>query len=451
VDTFLENAIYSKEGEEAVIGSILIEGELIEDCLLESNQFYFSHNKIIFKAMRDTQEKGVPVDLVTVAEELKNVGQLESIGVSYLTDLANSVPNTDNFKHYEKMVLEHWKIREGAKKANELKEKLVAEKDFGQAQAILQDIEDIRSKGSRKKFNLAEALGRVYDQMEQVRGPLTGVDTGFTELNRLTSGWQRQNLVIVAARPSMGKTAFALNIANHGGQIRKDEKTGELKEGAVISIHSLETPEGDLLRRMMCAEGNIDANRMRNPMESFESMDWSKATIAMAKINELDLFINDDPVQSVADIYRDVKELRRDFPERDIVVIIDYLQLIKGNGRNKNNRQQEIADISRGLKQLARSLDCTVIALSQLSRAVESRQDKRPMMSDLRESGQIEQDADIVAFLYRDEYYQKDSEAKGITEVILGKQRNGPIGTVELAFVKEYNKFVTLERRHGDG
>ncbi|UTQ80005.1 hypothetical protein BC1_00053 [Bacillus phage BC-1] len=187
---------------------------------------------------------------------------------------------------------------------------------------------------------------------------------------------------------------------------------------------------------MICAEGNIDASKMRNPMQFFNGEDWSKSAMSMGVINQLDIHIDDEATQSVSDIYRTANELRKGNPDRDLVVIIDYLQLIKGSGKHGNNRQQEVAEISRSLKLMARKLDCTVIALSQLSRAVESRQDKRPMMSDLRETGAIEQDADLIVFLYRDDYYNKDSEAKNIIEVIIGKQRNGPIGTVELAFYK---------------
>ena len=268
-------------------------------------------------------------------------------------------------------------------------------------------------------------------------GDITGIPTGFAELDKMTAGFQRNDLIIVAARPSVGKTAFALNIAQNVAT-KTDEN---------VAIFSLEMGAEQLVMRMLCAEGNIDAQRLRTG--SLTDEDWGKLTMAMGSLSNAGIFIDDTPGVRVKEIRAKCRRLKQEQGGLGMI-LIDYLQLIQGSGRSGENRQQEVSEISRSLKALARELQVPVIALSQLSRGVEQRQDKRPMMSDIRESGSIEQDADIVAFLYRDDYYDKESENKNIIEIIIAKQRNGPTGTVSLAFVKEYNKFVNLERRFDD-
>ncbi|MGX5629068.1 replicative DNA helicase [Bacillus thuringiensis] len=438
---------YNQEAEEAILGAIFQDNSLLRGTIINESHLFFEQHKILFTIMKELHEKELPIEMIQVAEILKRKGQFDAIGgFRFVAHISECVVTTANFKHHEKIVLDHWKIRESIRKSGELQHVLANQKDFEKAQIILQDIEQIQTHSRKEKFSLRDAMVEVYEGMQKETGELTGVDTGYVALNVMTSGLQRQNLMIIAARPSLGKTAFALNVAKNAAKDPVDKSTGEIKKGAIVSIHSLETPTNDLLKRMICAEGNIDASKMRNPMQFFNGEDWSKSAMSMGVINQLDIHIDDEATQSVSDIYRTANELRKANPDRDLVVIIDYLQLIKGSGRHGNNRQQEVAEISRSLKLMARKLDCTVIALSQLSRAVESRQDKRPVMSDLRETGAIEQDADLIAFLYRDDYYNKDSEVKNIIEVIIGKQRNGPIGTVELAFIKEFNKFVNLER-----
>ncbi len=286
---------------------------------------------------------------------------------------------------------------------------------------------------------IKDVLLETYDRIEilqQTRGEITGIATGFSELDTMTAGFQRNDLIIVAARPSVGKTAFALNIAQNVAT-KTDEN---------VAIFSLEMGASQLVTRMLCAEGNIDAQRMRTG--ALEEEDWQKLSMAMGSLSKAGIYIDDTPGVKVGDIRAKCRRLKQD--KGLGMILIDYLQLIQGNGRGGENRQQEVSEISRTLKAIARELEVPVIALSQLSRGVESRQDKRPMMSDIRESGSIEQDADIVAFLYRDDYYDKESENKNIIEIIIAKQRNGPVGTVELAFVKEYNKFVNLDRRHDE-
>jgi replicative DNA helicase len=282
---------------------------------------------------------------------------------------------------------------------------------------------------------IRDILMETYQQIEQLhynQDGLRGIATGFVDLDRMTSGFQKSDLIIIAARPSMGKTAFALNVAQNVA----------MRTGETVAIFNLEMSAPQLVTRMIAAEGNIDAQVFRTGQLKEE--DWEKVTMAMSSLSEAPIFIDDTPGVSVFDIRA---KLRRLQSEHGLgLVIIDYLQLISGRGGD--SRQQEISEISRSLKLMARELNVPVISLSQLSRAVEQRQDKRPMLSDLRESGSIEQDADIVAFLYRDDYYNEDSEKKNIAEVIIGKQRNGPVGKVELLFLKNYNKFLSLETKY---
>ena len=273
--------------------------------------------------------------------------------------------------------------------------------------------------------------------MHNQKGEVTGIPTGFTELDKMTAGFQRNDLIIVAARPSVGKTAFSLNIAQNVAT-KTDEN---------VAIFSLEMGADQLVMRMLCAEGNIDAQRLRTG--SLTSDDWAKLTMAMGSLSNAGIYIDDTPGIKVNEIRAKCRRLKQ---EQGLgMILIDYLQLIQGSGKSGENRQQEVSEISRTLKGIARELQVPVIALSQLSRGVESRQDKRPMMSDIRESGSIEQDADIVAFLYREDYYDRETENKNTIEIIIAKQRNGSVGSVELAFVKEFNKFVNLERRFEDG
>ncbi|HLG27665.1 MAG TPA: DnaB-like helicase C-terminal domain-containing protein, partial [Paenisporosarcina sp.] len=257
-------------------------------------------------------------------------------------------------------------------------------------------------------------------------------------------GFQEEELIIIGARPSVGKTAFALNVANNAAQMRTNAK-GEHELGDVAAIFSLEMPRKQLLKRFIGFKGNIDGTSMRNARKNFKDGDWQSVTMAIGNLQNVDIKIFDKSGVDVNYIWGKVRKLKRQFEGRRILVIIDYLQLIQGGAEHKGNRMQEISEISRMLKHMARELKVSVIALSQLSRGVEQRQDKRPMLSDLRESGQIEQDADVIGFLYRDDYYDKESEATNIIEVILAKQRNGPIGTVNLAFVKEYQKFINID------
>ncbi|MGO4889043.1 replicative DNA helicase [Anaerobacillus sp. MEB173] len=433
------------EAEQAVIGAIFLEEQAIVTASerLAPEDFYRAAHQKIYTVMLDLAEKGEPVDLITVTAELQDRKWLEEIGgVSYLSDVANAVPTAANIDYYCQIVEEKSTLRRLIRVATTIAaDSYTAEEEVD---SILNDAEKTILEVAHRKntsafISIKDVLVETYDNIEMLQnrqGDITGIPTGFIELDRMTAGFQRNDLIIVAARPSVGKTAFALNIAQNVAT-KTDEN---------VAIFSLEMGAAQLVTRMLCAEGNIDAQRMRTGQ--LQEEDWTRLTMAMGSLSKAGIYIDDTPGIRVNDIRAKCRRLKQ---EKGLgMILIDYLQLIRGNGRSGENRQQEVSEISRSLKALARELEVPVIALSQLSRGVESRQDKRPMMSDIRESGSIEQDADIVAFLYRDDYYDKETENQNIIEIIIAKQRNGPVGTVELAFVKEYNKFVNLERRHDE-
>ncbi|MEI3611124.1 replicative DNA helicase [Pseudogracilibacillus sp. SO30301A] len=432
------------EAEQAVIGAIFLEPDVFSTASerIGPPDFYRASHEVIFEAMYKLFEKGEPIDIVTVTTLLANSDKLDIAGgVTYLTDLASSVPTAANIDYYSKIVEEKALLRRLINTATDIVTKTFSRED--EVEEVLDEAErSILEVSSRKNVNafkpIKDVLIEVYDNIEQLhhaKDDVTGIPTGYRDLDRMTSGFQRNDLIIIAARPSMGKTAFALNIAQNVA-INTDEN---------VAIFSLEMGADQLVSRMLCAEGNIDSQRLRTG--KLEQEDWGKLTMAMGSLSHAGIYIDDSPGIRVTDIRSKCRRLKQ---EQGLgMIIIDYLQLIQGSEHSRDNRQQEVSEISRSLKGLARELEVPLIALSQLSRGVESRQDKRPMMSDLRESGSIEQDADIVGFLYRDDYYDSESEQQNI-EIILAKQRNGPTGTVELAFVKEYNKFVDLDFRYGD-
>jgi replicative DNA helicase len=433
------------EAEQAVLGAIFLEPSsltLASEILIPEDFYRASHQKI-FNVMLKLNDLGKAVDLITVTEELAAAKLLEDTGgVTYLSDLAASVPTAANIEYYARIVEEKSLLRRLIRTATGIATDGYSRED--EVEALLSEAEkSIMEVAQRKNagafHNIKDVLVRTYDNIETMHnrvGDITGLETGFVDLDRMTAGFQRNDLIIVGARPSVGKTAFALNIAQNVAK-----KTGEN-----IAIFSLEMGAEQLVMRLLCAEGNIDAQRLRTG--SLTDEDWGKLTMAMGALANTGIYIDDTPGVRISDIRSKCRRLAQEHGLG--MILIDYLQLILGSGRSGENRQQEVSEISRSLKQLARELKVPVIALSQLSRGVEQRQDKRPMMSDIRESGSIEQDADIVAFLYRDDYYDKESEAKNIIEIIIAKQRNGPVGTVQLAFVKEYNKFVNIETRFDD-
>ncbi|MBO0998227.1 replicative DNA helicase [Bacillus sp. SD075] len=433
------------EAEQAVLGAIFLEPSslTVTSEVLIPEDFYRSSHQKIFNVMLKLNDEGKAVDLITVTEELAATKNLEEVGgVSYLSELAGSVPTAANIEYYARIVEEKSLLRRLIRTATNIAQEGYSREDeveelLGEAEKTIMEVAQRKNSGAFQ--NIKDVLVRTYDNIEVLttrKGDVTGIPTGFAELDRMTAGFQRNDLIIVGARPSVGKTAFALNIAQNVAT-----KTEEN-----VAIFSLEMGAEQLVMRMLCAEGNINAQNLRTG--SLTDEDWRKLTMAMGSLSNAGIYIDDTPGVRIGEIRSKCRRLKQEHGLG--MILIDYLQLIQGDGRSGDNRQQEVSEISRSLKALARELQVPVIALSQLSRGVEQRQDKRPMMSDIRESGSIEQDADIVAFLYRDDYYDKESENKNIIEIIIAKQRNGPVGTVSLAFVKEYNKFVNLERRFDD-
>ncbi|MCI0764681.1 replicative DNA helicase [Bacillus sp. TL12] len=430
--------IRNVEAEQSVLGSIIMEGDLIKDCQLKPNQFSLPTHQAIFKAMRELEDTESPIDLVTVVEKLDSfINQIG--GIQFLVNLAESVSTTKNFSYHEGLVIEAWKMRHAQEVAGDLYKRLQRDKDISVISNTIDELNAIEETGYSGEFDLKEKLVGLYKKMQIDVGDLTGINTGYNDFNRMTSGLQTGDLIIVGARPAMGKTAFVLNVAYHAAS-----------SDTAVGIFSLEMGEEQLLKRMISSAGNVDATKMKNPKKLCNIKDWENISQAMGLINNLPLEIYDKANVTMQEIYAKTRKLKRKHPDKKVLIAIDYLQLIVGDPKHRGNRMQEIGEISRKLKLMARELDVCVVALSQLSRAVESRQDKRPLLSDLRETGQIEQDADLIAFLYREDYYDAETKNKNITEIILAKQRNGPVGTVELAFIKEFSKFVNLERKFNE-
>ncbi|MFS0575816.1 replicative DNA helicase [Sporosarcina sp. 179-K 3D1 HS] len=431
---------HNNEAEQSVIGAIFLEPQALITAaeILTPEDFYRMAHRKIFDTMIGLSDKGQAIDVVTVTEELSAKKELEDVGgISYLTEISNAVPTAANIVHYAKIVEEKALLRRLIRVATSIVEDGYTRED--EVEALLSEAEkkmmEVSSRKNAGDFrHIKDVLVETYDNIELLhtrKGEVTGIPTGFRDLDKITAGFQRNDLIIVAARPSVGKTAFALNVAQNVAT-KTDEN---------VAIFSLEMGAEQLVMRMLCAEGNIDAQVLRTG--NLEAEDWRKLTMAMGSLSNAGIFIDDSPGIRINEIRSKCRRLQQEHGLG--MIMIDYLQLIQGSGRTGENRQQEVSEISRSLKALARELKVPVIALSQLSRGVEQRQDKRPMMSDLRESGSIEQDADIVSFLYREDYYDKETENQNMIEIIIAKQRNGPTGTVTLAFAKEYNKFVNID------
>ena len=431
---------HNDEAERSVLGAILLEPEALitaSEIILPTDFYKIGHQKI-FDAMLALSDRGEPVDVVTVTEQLSATQELENVGgMSYLAELATAVPTSAHVEQYAKIIEEKSTLRRLIRTAADIIEDGYTREDeveevVAQAEARMMEVSHRKNSGDFRSIDdvLVETFANI-EVLHQHQGEVTGIPTGFDDLDKITAGFQRNDLIIVAARPSVGKTAFALNIAQNVGT-KTDEN---------VAIFSLEMGADQLVMRMLCAEGNINAQSLRTGDLTDE--DWDKLVMATGTLSNAGIYIDDSPGLRVNEIRSKCRRLKQEHGLG--MIIIDYLQLISGSGRSGENRQQEVSEISRSLKGLARELEVPVIALSQLSRGVEQRQDKRPMMSDLRESGSIEQDADIVSFLYRDDYYDKESESSNMIEIIIAKQRNGPTGTVTLAFVKEFNKFLNVD------
>lgn len=439
----------SPDSEAVVIGAIIMDetGDAADTAAtLHPDAFYNPAHRQIFAAISVLHEAGEPIELPSLANQLNHDQQLEQIGgVSYLARLAHAVPTAADIGYYIGILQDKYTLRQIIRAAQEQITLAHESDNAGEVVLAVQTSATIISDQatSKEDFKPIREVGlTLIDSISQrvenrINGVVTGRPSGFTDLDKLTNGFQDEDLIIVAARPSVGKTAFALNIAQNVAKLSDDS----------IAVFSLEMSAEQLVQRMVCAESNLDANDMRTGDLTSDD-DWAKLTMGLSALSDRNIFIDDTGTITVHEIRSKCRRLKK---EKGLgMIVIDYLQLIQGSGKRGLNREQEVSEISRTLKQIARELKVPVIALSQLSRGVEQRQDKRPMLSDLRESGAIEQDADIVAFLYRDDYYNADTEKKNIIEIIIAKQRNGPVGTAELLFLKNFNKFVNYDRAHAE-
>ena len=434
------------EAEQAVLGAMLISKEAIAEAaqILNPVDFYREAHRIVYEAMLDLSNKNQAVDNLTVIEQLNKAGLLEKVGgIAFVTALANTVPTAANVIFYAKIVKEKSLMRRLINTATAIA--TMGYEDSEDADTIMDKAEKmiLEIAANRKTSDFTPIKQIVIDTFSKIeglyesKGGLTGLSTGFKDLDHLTTGLQPSDLILVAARPSMGKTAFTLNIASHVA----------IKENKPVAFFSLEMSKEQLMQRMLCAEGLIESQRLR--VGDLDEQDWQKLIAAADKFSKAPLYIDDTPGISIMELRSKARRLQQ---EKGLsLILIDYLQLMQGrNNKGSDNRQQEISEISRSLKSLARELNVPVIALSQLSRSVESRQIKKPMLSDLRESGSLEQDADIVMFLYREDYYNAETENKNITDVIIAKHRNGPVDSIQLFFHKQFTKFADLLRTTDD-
>ncbi|WP_448589809.1 replicative DNA helicase [Thermodesulfobium sp.] len=428
---------YNLEAEQALLGSMLLSREAIAICAetIKPEYFYKTAHKHIYSSIIELFDKGDPVDIVTLSEKLSTKNLLDEIGgPGYLADLVSNLLTPANVQYYAKLIEEAALFRKLIEVGTEIVEigfsKENIEDALDRAERL---VFEIAQKRSRKGFvRISDALTSTFEMIDksfQKKSGITGEPSGFKDLDFLTAGFQPSDLIVIAARPSMGKTAFCLNLARYlSGQ-----------PGKAVGIFSLEMSKEQLAQRLICAESMIDIHNLRTG--NIQDHEWPKLTRALSKLSECNLYIDDTPNISMLEMRAKSRKLKSETPLS--LLIVDYLQLMQG--KKSENRVQEVAEIARSLKALAREIEVPIIALSQLSRAVESRTEKRPVLSDLRESGEIEQIADVVAFIYRDEYYNPKSEKKRIAEIIIAKQRNGPLGKVELVFLKEQAKFVNKD------
>lgn len=433
---------HSIEAEQSVLGSMMIDREaiIVASEIVTGDDFYNKQYGIVFETMVELHEAGRPVDMVTLQDKLKEKDvPAEVSSLEFVRDIITAVPTSANIRHYANIVAEKSILRKMIRLNEEIENLCYSGKES--MEFILEDAEKrifdlVQKRNSGEFVPIRQVVMNALRKIEaasKTTGRVTGIATGFLDLDFKTSGMQPADLVLIAARPSMGKTAFVLNIAQHVA-FRLNE---------TVAIFSLEMSKEQLVNRMFSLESNVDAQNLRNG--TLSDVEWEKLIESAGVIGKSNLIIDDTAGISISELRSKCRKFKLEHNLK--MIIIDYLQLMSGSGRSES-RQQEISEISRSLKSLARELNVPVLALSQLSRAVEQRPDKRPMMSDLRESGAIEQDADVIMFIYRDDYYNKDSEKKGISEIIIGKQRNGPIGTVELVWLPEYTKFANKE--HGN-
>lgn len=431
---------HSVEAEQSVIGAMIMDRDAITAAseIITNEDFYQHQYGILFEAMLELHNEGKPVDLITLQDRLRTKEVPPEISsLEFIKDLANTALTSANIKHYANIVYEKAILRKLIRVNEEIANTCYLGKES--VEDIMADTEKqifslVQNRSTGDYVPIKDVVLNALDKIETAsknQGSVTGISTGFIDLDYKTSGMQPSDLVLIAARPSMGKTAFVLNVAQHMA----------FRSNVSVAIFSLEMSKEQLVNRLLSLESRVDSQAIRTG--NLVDEDWSKLIEGAGIIGKSHLIIDDTPGISIGELRSKCRKYKM---EHNLgIIIIDYLQLMTGN-KKTDNRQQEISDISRALKEVARELSCPVVALSQLSRAVEQRPDHRPMLSDLRESGAIEQDADVVMFIYRDDYYNKDSEKKGIAEIIIAKQRNGPIGTVELVWLPNYTKFANMQR-----
>ena len=429
------------EAEQSVIGSMIMDREaiIVASEIVLGEDFYNKQYGVLFDTMVELNDEGRPVDLVTLQDRLKEKDVPPEVSsLEFIRDLITAVPTSANIKHYANIVAEKSTLRRLIRINEDIANTCYVGKDS--LEDILSDTEKrifdlVQRRNTGEFVSIRQIVMNAMDNIEKAshnKGNVTGVATGFLDLDYRTAGMQPSDLILVAARPSMGKTAFVLNIAQYVA----------FKQAKTVAIFSLEMSKEQLVNRLFSMESKVDSQHLRTG--NLSDVEWEKLIESAGVIGKSNLIIDDTPGISISELRSKCRKYKLEHNLE--MIIIDYLQLMSGSGRSTDSRQQEISDISRSLKALARELHVPVIALSQLSRAVEQRPDHRPMLSDLRESGAIEQDADVVMFIYRDDYYNKDTEKKGIAEIIIAKQRNGPIGTVELVWLPDFTKFANLQR-----
>lgn len=442
MDTPLRSMPHNIEAEQSVIGAMLIDKTSIAMAVevLKSEDFYKDAHKIIYSTILEMFQKDTAVDLITLGEYLQSTERLDSVGgITYITEIYNSVPSTANLSAYIKIVEEKAMLRRLIRASTETMEDSYNMQDnvplvLDKAEKRIFDIAEKRTTNDVE--SMSAVLERGFLEIERLynnKGQITGVPSGFPELDAKTSGFQKGDMILVAARPSMGKSTFALNLVQYAA----------LRAGKTAVIFSLEMSKEQLAYKLLCSEANVDMLKLRTG--NLEDKDWENIARASGPLAGTKIFVDDTAGLSIMEMRSKCRKLKIEYGLD--MIVIDYLQLMSGNTATES-RQQEVSEISRSIKALAKEMQCPVIALSQLSRAPEQRADHRPMLSDLRESGSIEQDADLVMFLYRDEYYNQETEDKNVAECIIAKQRNGPTGTVKLAWLGQYSKFGSLDTVH---
>ncbi|MCA1567187.1 MAG: replicative DNA helicase [Acidobacteria bacterium] len=440
-DQMLERPLpHSADAERAILGAIVLDNGHVNQAieLLRPDDFYVRAHQHLFRAMISMSERGAEINPILLGEELRRDGALEQVGgIAFISELTYGLPHFTNLAHYAKVVKDKSMLRQLVKVANKITSEALEEED--EATLILDHAEQmifaLADERTRQGFaHVKPVADGILEKVQELGGRgsvLTGLTTGFAELDRLTSGLQPSDLIIVAARPSMGKTSLCLTLAQNAA----------IQANAVVGVFSLEMSKESLVMRMLCSEGHVDAHRFRSGFLSRD--EWARLAGALGTLSETKIFIDDTPGISVLEMRAKARRLAAEQKRLDLI-IVDYLQLMSGSSKRSESRQQEVSQISRELKGLAKELNVPLVALSQLSRAPEARTDHRPQLSDLRESGAIEQDADVVAFIYREEQYNRTEENAGIAEVIVAKQRNGPTDTVQLAFLKEFTRFENM-------